>query len=531
MSKRLGSLIAFALLFAPAARAQIAKELVAPDLDGNSYYGLSVSYDQDRVLVGSRGWSDPGRVFLFEKAKGWEDPLVIQSSSPEPDGDGFGECVALSGDRMAVSARFEGEKGRIHVLTLDGGDWQEEAVLDGAAYLTGSEQHAFGVRLALQGTHLIATSLNQSDFFERIGGQWTHVLSVPDDLSIQSVQNCALDGDVAAIGRVLAPYGTNPNHFGVVDVYGWNGSSWKLTQRLAATDSPNVSNFGRGLDIDGDRIAVGARWALNGEGPQGAVYVFRRVSRGFILEQKLVPQTETEESFFGQAVALSGARLVAGAPWSELTGDYKPGAAHLFRFQSGQWSEASTLTDPNGYGVYDNFADEVDLSGSTMVIGASQDGPNSHGSVWVYEFPPPWRRVDRSFELVAEILVGVTAGGGGIIIVPGEGPVPIDPDPILPVLTMIQHSEASRKAAVAEIAQAAPREADIRMTADVRDALRYPDSLVILTTDRLGKDASWIAKNRDVLEQLRTQPVVMLGLESDRTVEALNALVAKGEWQ
>ena len=35
----------------------------------------------------------------------------------------------------------------------------------------------------------------------------------------------------------------------------------------------------------------------------------------------------------------------------------------------------------------------------------------------------------RDFLLVARILFGVTEGGGGVIILPGSGPVPVDPEP------------------------------------------------------------------------------------------------------
>ena len=52
------------------------------------------------------------------------------------------------------------------------------------------------------------------------------------------------------------------------------------------------------------------------------------------------------------------------------------------------------------------------------------------GAAYAYPLPPEIaKKLADEYAIFAQILVGLTGGGGGIIILPGTGPIPVDPEP------------------------------------------------------------------------------------------------------
>jgi hypothetical protein len=74
-------------------------------------FGISVTTDGDRVVVGSHGDDDngalSGSVYVYESdgAGGWTETKLIASDGAS--GDRFGFSVAVAGDRVAVGASFD----------------------------------------------------------------------------------------------------------------------------------------------------------------------------------------------------------------------------------------------------------------------------------------------------------------------------------------------------------------------------------------------------------------------------------------
>ncbi len=527
MLARMLSPLLLLLSFASLTLAQAPKELVVPSgLSSSAQYGSSVDMDGERAVIGARGFSQPGRCFVFEKARGWEDPIEI---SPDAGaGDGFGNAVSLDGDQLAIGSMWEGDHGAVYLYQRQGEDWVKEAVLYGADYFQEDfYQFDFGYDVALDGNHLVVASLTQTDFFERIAGKWRHRLSVPEATNVQTIRSCDVEGAIAVIGSIYSA-NRKGDLLGAVHIYQFDGRSWDRVQTLKATDSPGYSNFGLAVDLDGARLAVGARTALVAGETEGAVYLYARPNGSWVLEQKVVATNETPDSWFGHSVALSGDRLLVGAIHSELLGDYEPGAVHLFLRGNGAWMESQVFTDPEGYGIYDAFGESVAITHDLMIVATEPDR-----AAWLYQDVPMWRAVSFQFELVARILVGVSTGGGGIIIIPGQGPVPVDeypPDPVLPVFTLIQHDKVTQKTTIQELLAKWPGHG-FRVTRKVEDALRYPDQLVVLLTRQIGSDAKWIAENAEILKAQRGVPLVMFGLQDDPTCGVLADLIDKGVWE
>jgi FG-GAP repeat len=72
---------------------------------------------------------------------------------------------------------------------------------------------------------------------------------------------------------------------------------------------------------------------------------------------------------FGSAVALSGDRMLVGAPGDDTQGA-EAGAAYVFELQAGTWQQVAKLLSPNG-GPHKRFGASVDIDGDTAVVAST----------------------------------------------------------------------------------------------------------------------------------------------------------------
>ena len=141
-----------------------------------------------------------------------------------------------------------------------------------------------------------------------------------------------------------------------------------ILQVLNSRTPGALSQFGQVVAASADYVVVSA--PLEDAGPQdaGAVYVYR-TRDGSRLRTIAHPQPQAL-SHFGSSLALDGDLLVVGAPAQDVAAIQDAGAAYVFDLRSG--ALLSTLTKPGGL-AGDNFGASVALSGSRVVVGAPGD--------------------------------------------------------------------------------------------------------------------------------------------------------------
>lgn len=202
----------------------------------------------------------------------------------------------------------------------------------------------------------------------------------------------AVDGDVLVIGAP-GPLGTG---IGSAHVYRFNGQDWIEEQILQDSTGWGNDWFGWSVDVDGDRIAVGAMWAhqpvVNWANHAGAAWVYKYNGQAWVLEQELVSSDQESYDNFGSAVALSGDRLVVGARGEGNyfgaggNNEYAIGAAYVFDYVGGAWVEQqklrASIPEENSY-----FGGHVAADNNTLLIGSfGRNGGISHGSGAAYFF-------------------------------------------------------------------------------------------------------------------------------------------------
>jgi uncharacterized repeat protein (TIGR01451 family) len=307
--------------------------------------GFSVSIDRDGsrfaagALAHDAAGENAGAAYVFRReGAGWieEDRLIPDAVGPF---DQLGHSIALSGDVLAVGA--------------PGDDTRADAAGTVYVYERGADGWALAAMLtAAEGDN------------------------VGDGLGYA----VALDGDTLLAGAPFADDG-----FGAVHVFVRGPGGWQQVQRLTAPEPHPGALFGAALSLDGDRAALGARLDDGAGDRAGAAWVFRRSGGVWQVEQQL-PSPEIEPGDeFGISVALDGDALAVGARFANL-GAHDTGAVYRYRRRGSQWRFEQRLEaavpaagDELGFAVavedMEGAADDLVIAGAYRAD--SEAGPDS----------------------------------------------------------------------------------------------------------------------------------------------------------
>ena len=224
---------------------------------------------------------------------------------------------------------------------------------------------------------------------------------------------------------------------------------WHETAVLTASDGQPIDWFGVDVAISGDTVVVGAQLADAAADASGAAYVFQREGGVWREVTKLVASDGEPNDDFGIGVEIDGDTAVVGALLKNTEAGRDAGAAYVFERDHGGadgWGEVVRLVAGDA-AFNDRFGRSVDVSGDTIIVGASlADSPGANaGAVYVFERdaggPGAWGEVVKLVALDAqpgdnfgfgvaidgEILVaGAHLGGAGSAYVFQREPVGID---------------------------------------------------------------------------------------------------------
>jgi len=320
--------------------------------------------------------------------------------------DRLGGAVAISGDTAVLGARFEGELGNnagaVYVFVRNStGSWVEQAKLTAG---DGSANHLFGTDVDIADDTIIvgaadgsngATNSGTAYIFVRDQGSWSEQQKLPfpnasggDAVGI----SVAVWGDTAVVGAYRdddVRIDDGAAYVFVRDVTG----AWSEQQKLLPNAPAQCCSawFGSAVDIEGDRIIVGAPNEVNGDANTGAAYIFVRENDVWSIEDKVVGDDSIPADSFGNSVAISDERVVIGASATDEACPIDPvncnsGSAYLFTRQgNGDWTQEQKLVDQTG-NERDRFGGSVAISGDAVLIGVTgdSDGGFRRGSARVF---------------------------------------------------------------------------------------------------------------------------------------------------
>jgi len=445
--------------------------LKASNSNADDLFGFNVALSGDTLVVGApqegsnavgvngnqadTSAPNSGAVYVFTRNAGvWTQQAYLKASNTEA-GDQFGVIMALDGDTLVVGAQFEdssatgvnahneadnssNDSGAVYVFTRTAGVWMQQAYIKASNTGAGDQ---FGVNVALVGDTLAvgayneasnATGINGNEtddsrqqtgavyVFTRAAGVWTQQAYLkPSNAGGLFGYGLALASDTLAVG---APFeaskatgidgdqtDSSALKAGAVYVFTRTAGVWSQQAYIKASNTDAGDRFGEDVALDGDTLAVGARFeaskatGINGDQTDnsadnaGAAYVFTRTAGVWSQQAYLKASNTGRDQNFSGILTLAGDILAVGARLEDsdatgINGDggnsnaLDSGAVYVFSRSGGTWTQKAYLKASNTTAGA-QFGDALALSGSSLAVGAWYDSniaPKS-GAVYVFD--------------------------------------------------------------------------------------------------------------------------------------------------
>ncbi len=325
-------------------------------------------------------------------------------ASDAATGANFGYSVGVSGQFSIVGSPEKNgtgtSSGAAYVYKQNGFNWSQVQKLTASDAVTNGK---FGHSVAIEGTRLVIGAFGDNNYkgaayiFEYNGTQWVQKQKlIPFDGVAADFYgySVSISGDRIVVG---ARYDDdNGNSSGSAYVYKYNGTNWALDQKLIASDGAANDDFGVSVSISGDHIVVGA-YADDDHGAEsGSIYVFTSNGSTWSETQKISASDASAGDYFGFSTAISGSKIVVGAS-EESTHGASSGAVYLFSLSGSTWTEAQKLT-ASDEAAGDQFGYSVSISGNMLIAGAfgNSDAGAESGAAYIFRFNGTnWSETDK----------------------------------------------------------------------------------------------------------------------------------------
>ncbi len=369
----------------------------------NAQFGTSVAVDGIYTVVGSplddAGATDCGVVKVYHTNTG---ALLHTIANPSPaTGDSFGFSVRISGTRVVVGAYADDtgttDAGSAYVYDLSGSTPTIPMVTLNNPGPGGLDY--FGQSVAISGMRVIVGAHNDDTGASNAGSAYVYDLSsitptVPEVTlnNPGAAVNDFFGISVAISGArvVVGAYGDDTGAADAGSAYVYDLSSGTPAAPVTTLNNPAPvasDSFGNAVSISGTRLVVGARQDDALATDSGSVYAYDLTSGTPAVPNLTLNNPGTEASdYFGTSVALSGTTLVVGSLYDN-TGAGDAGSAYVFDLVSGTPTvPIHTLNNPAPL-ASDEFGSSGAIAGTKIVIGSLRDdaGATDAGSAYIYD--------------------------------------------------------------------------------------------------------------------------------------------------
>ena len=274
------------------------------------------------------------------------------------------------------------------------------------------EQFGWSVSMSADGTKVIAGARNEAPqnygavyIFTYSGGSWSQEKLVAPNRSTNDYfgYSVSISGDGTKV-IVGAPSedstanqssSTGAGDSGAAYIFTYSSGSWDTGTMIKAEDAQGSDDFGQGVSMnsDGTKVLVGAQREDTGASDSGAAYIFAYSGGSWSQQAKIFPDVAKASGKFGsEGLQLSpdGTKAIVGAYYSDnSSGSSAAGAAYVFTYDGSSWSQQALITPSDG-DHHDYFGRSVSMNsnGTKIIVGADSNetaGSNS-GKVYIYTY-------------------------------------------------------------------------------------------------------------------------------------------------
>jgi hypothetical protein len=411
----------------------------------NDYFGFTVAVSGDTVVIGApfedsstigvnsvanESAIDAGAAYVYVRnGASWTQQAYLKASNTG-SGDLFGRLVNISGDTILVGAPFEDssttgvnsvpdeagvDSGAAYVYVRNGASWSQQAYLK--ASITQPDD-AFGIDGAISGDTVVigAPAISRDAagaayVFVRSAANWAqqaNLIGSNSRLNDFFGNAVAISGDTVVVGAPADSSSTTgvnsvPNELatfaGAAYVFARGDRGWVQQAYLKASNTGVADFFGNSVAISGDTVVIGAELEDSSTtgansvpneaaADSGAAYIYVRTGANWSQQTYLKASNTGPGDNFGFPVAISGNKLVIGAPLEDSSSagvNSAPndeatdaGGAYVYERTGATWAQQAYLKASNS-GVRDRFGIGVALSDDIVVIGAHFEDSSSTG--------------------------------------------------------------------------------------------------------------------------------------------------------
>ncbi|MGD8779903.1 MAG: FlgD immunoglobulin-like domain containing protein [Ignavibacteria bacterium] len=338
-------------------------------------FGCSVSIDNNFAVIGDYEYYDAGKygaALIYElKDSKWTLHSIL---TPDIKNTYFGYSVDIDGDRIIVGATEDDDgKGAVYFYHLENSVWVLKNKLS-----NGIEDSDFGCSVAISGDKAVVGAQNYLDGGYSNSGRVFFYEFADDNWSL----NNYLYGDAKKTSRYFGASVAIDNNHAVVGSWGnksvyifnYNGSSWDLVD----TKSESVNYFGHKVTMSNNTIGVGSYYR------NGSVSIYEKDTTGsWILTQELT--SSTYMSFFGYSLSIDGDYLAVGAKYEDIIEeDDSRGAIYVFKKENNSWNEKHILSNANNQYWIEYLGQNVSLSNGNIISGCELTSNHFDGLAFIY---------------------------------------------------------------------------------------------------------------------------------------------------
>jgi hypothetical protein len=266
-------------------------KLIGSENSAFDSFGISVAIKGDRIVCGAFGNSDlnqseVGSAYVFRRIQGlWLQEQELTAS----DGASlarFGLSVTMNDDTIVVGADGDAElgfySGAVYVFTFDGSSWIQQQKLHAQ---DAQESASFGYHVAMDGDTLVIGAPQNAVGNHTLGA--AYVFTRRSQGWLQDRKLVAKDSDAfdgfglrVAINNDRIAVGSTRDSDAVIDagaayVYKRNGQSgWSLDEKLFASDAAQNDSFGCAVAVSNNSVVVGAIGKSDVALNAGAAYIY-----------------------------------------------------------------------------------------------------------------------------------------------------------------------------------------------------------------------------------------------------------------
>ncbi len=353
----------------------------------NSAFEHSVSISGDYILVTKGDGYTPGKAYVFHReGSNWIEQAIL-SGSDVVLGDQFGISGSIDGNRGIIGAHFDDDNGfqsgSAYVFRRDGSAWIEEAKLLAS---DGAETDVFGWSVSISGERIAVGAMDDDDkgyntgsvyIFHREGSTWNEEAKLTGS-DCQVWDNFGSSVFIRGSQLIVGAYQIQTSGPGTAYIYRFDGTNWIQEAKLIAHDGEIGDGFGCSASIDDDRAVIGAFNDDDKGERSGATYIFRQEGSNWVEEFKLVASDGEALDLYGYSVDINGDNAIIGTLYqSPRIG----GAAYIY-----------TLTLP----IITAITDIPDDQGKQVRVSWMKSGKDGMkvGESTVVEYSL-WRRINK----------------------------------------------------------------------------------------------------------------------------------------